>query len=403
MKIAVVGHNLRVAGGLSVGQNVVSALGRIADEHDYYFILPAGVGYENIAKPSRSSCYYYQRKMGSVGQLLFTEFQLPRLVRAAKPDVIWALGNFGIPNPGVPQAILIQQAYLLYDPKEQKKPTWRISPEIQYVKRCLRNSLPGTKLVFCQTQTMAGRFRKEFAELLNGAEVGVMPNAVSASIHSTEAAIPPAIRDRADRFILFALTRYYAHKNLEALVDTFVEHREALRGVTLLLTIAAEQAPAAAAILKRIQDEKLEESIVNVGPLPQSELASYYNHSGALILPTLLESFSGTYVEAMRLNCPILTSDMDFAREICGPAAIYFDPWSTADIRDAILRLKGGGGELREKLVAAGRSQLASMPNKWDDIVGDAIGRVTALAKPRAHATRAIPIGGGAIVGGGSA
>ena len=32
-------------------------------------------------------------------------------------------------------------------------------------------------------------------------------------------------------------------------------------------------------------------------------------------MPTLLESFSGTYVESMYFEKPILTSDLDFAKK----------------------------------------------------------------------------------------
>ena len=34
-------------------------------------------------------------------------------------------------------------------------------------------------------------------------------------------------------------------------------------------------------------------------------------------LPSLLESYSGAYVEAMSFGVPIVTSDRDFAREVC--------------------------------------------------------------------------------------
>lgn len=75
----------------------------------------------------------------------------------------------------------------------------------------------------------------------------------------------------------------------------------------------------------------------------------------------------------MHLNIPVLTSDLDFVREICGPAAEYVDPYSLESIRDGILRLKNDAalppfdefrrGDIfsdtggREKLILLGREQ----------------------------------------------
>jgi len=63
---------------------------------------------------------------------------------------------------------------------------------------------------------------------------------------------------------------------------------------------------------------------------------SLYAQSDALLMPTLLESFSGTYVEAMFHKIVILTSKLDFAEDVCGESAFYFDPTSPEDILASI-------------------------------------------------------------------
>ena len=88
-------------------------------------------------------------------------------------------------------------------------------------------------------------------------------------------------------------------------------------------------------------------------------------------MPSRMESFSGTYLESMHFGLPILTSDLDFAREICGGAADIFDPWDALSIKDAILRVKGDPN-LREDLVAKGRKRLSeSFKRTWEDIAAD--------------------------------
>ena len=46
MRIAVLAHNLRDTGGLSVGKNIVHLLPKIAPQHYYLFLIPIGTGYE---------------------------------------------------------------------------------------------------------------------------------------------------------------------------------------------------------------------------------------------------------------------------------------------------------------------------------------------------------------------
>lgn len=73
--------------------------------------------------------------------------------------------------------------------------------------------------------------------------------------------------------------------------------------------------------------------------------------------PSLLECFSAAYPEAMKMNVPILASDLSFARGICGDAACYFDPTSPESAGEAIYRL-GEDEELRKRLITAGKEKL---------------------------------------------
>lgn len=70
----------------------------------------------------------------------------------------------------------------------------------------------------------------------------------------------------------------------------------------------------------------------------------------------------------MHFGLPILTSDLDFAREVCGDAALYFDPWSPESLKGAILRLKNHP-DLRDNLVEKGHARLSQCFGRtFDDI-----------------------------------
>lgn len=369
MKIAVLAHNLRSAGGLSVGRNIVAALGRVADQHDYLITLPANVGYEGVALPTRCQSHYLSRWLGSTSQICFEFFQLRSLVRRFKPDLIWGLGNFVIPRAGCPQALLCHQPYFVYDPAEQPKRVWYRRPEVRMTLARFKRGLPYTNFVFCQTETMVRRFRDAFD--FRG-EMAVLPNAVSRFATAGDPACPAKLAPLTGKFPLLCLTKYYIHKNLHVLVDMFEQFDAQLRDVVVVLTLTPGDDEAAPAFLRRIARSKARDHFLNVGRIDQSELAGYFRHCRALIMPSVLESFSATYIEAMQFGTPILASDMDFSREVCGDAALYFDPWRADSIRDAILRLQQEPA-LQRDLVARGNQRKQLFFRTWDQIVAQAV------------------------------
>ena len=98
MRIAIIAHALRGGGGISVGQNIISSLGRIAPENHYLITVPSDLGYEEIASnvPNcevivfKKSCGFYLRRG------FFERLTLPKTFNNWKPDVILGLGGAGL-------------------------------------------------------------------------------------------------------------------------------------------------------------------------------------------------------------------------------------------------------------------------------------------------------------------
>jgi glycosyltransferase involved in cell wall biosynthesis len=160
----------------------------------------------------------------------------------------------------------------------------------------------------------------------------------------------------------------------------FAAFPEALRDVAAIVTIAPDQHPNAARLLREVRDRGLEKSIVAVGAIPHEELAAWYRHTDALFMPTLLESFSGTYLEAMAHERPILTSDLDFAHEVCGQAALYFDPRDPQQACREIIRLKDDPS-VRAALLQAGGVRRQARTSSWDEIAVGVLDELRALAR----------------------
>jgi hypothetical protein len=75
-------------------------------------------------------------------------------------------------------------------------------------------------------------------------------------------------------------------------------------------------------LLKKIDRLKLNNMIINIGQILPSEVPDYISNVNVMFLPTLLETFCNLYIESMKYQCPIITSDLDFSHPVCGDAAL---------------------------------------------------------------------------------
>jgi glycosyltransferase involved in cell wall biosynthesis len=72
--------------------------------------------------------------------------------------------------------------------------------------------------------------------------------------------------------------------------------------------------------------------VIHSGVVSESELADAYAEARLFVYPSLYEGFGFPPLEAMRLGCPVLAARCSSIPEVCGSAAIYFDPATPGDL-----------------------------------------------------------------------
>lgn len=91
----------------------------------------------------------------------------------------------------------------------------------------------------------------------------------------------------------------------------------------------------------------------HVGYVSDAELKSLYRHATCFIFPSFYEGFGIPPLEAMACGCPVIASTAPALREVCGDAALYFDPTRPEELA-ARLRTVFADAPLRHRLRAAG-------------------------------------------------
>lgn len=149
---------------------------------------------------------------------------------------------------------------------------------------------------------------------------------------------------------LLAVASANPTKNLPALVTAFGQ-RDGADGLRLVIAGGSNERVFAGS--DAAGDPA---GVVRTGPVTDGELKALYEHATALVFPSTYEGFGLPPLEAMACGCPVSASDAAAIPEVCGDAALYFDPLSQAAMASSIARL-AGDAPLRERLRARGRER----------------------------------------------
>jgi len=102
---------------------------------------------------------------------------------------------------------------------------------------------------------------------------------------------------------------------------------------------------------------KAKDRVVFTGFVENDQLKHLYTNAEALVLPSLYEGFGLPPIEAMTAGCPALVSNVASMPEICGDAALYFDPLDASSIADALQKILSDDA-LKKRLVKNGYQRI---------------------------------------------
>jgi glycosyltransferase involved in cell wall biosynthesis len=151
----------------------------------------------------------------------------------------------------------------------------------------------------------------------------------------------PYLAER-ENFVLYP-ARGWKHKNHVALIEAMSHVREHRPGMKLVLTGGALESLGAVPDWVDVR-----------GIVPSGELRELYRKAAVLAFPSLYEGFGLPPLEAMASGCPVAASDAGSLPEVCGEAAVMFDPNDPVDIARGIEEAIGR----RDELVVAGLSHV---------------------------------------------
>jgi|ERR1035437_194866 glycosyltransferase involved in cell wall biosynthesis len=358
--ILINGISAKSGGGRSILNNYLDLLSKIPFQNNYFIIVPNFEEYIKFKNSNITIIHFEVFSKYTFFLPLFYFCSIKNVIKKYSIDLILNFGDIIIPAKTT-QVYLFDWAYAVY-------PESLLWKRMEFKEKIIRKIkilfikiyIKWPAVVLAQTKTSELRLSKLFSLK----RIEIVPNAVS--LDHLFGGICKEFNLPKLKLKLLYLTKYYTHKNIEIFIPLAQLIKEKNLPYLLVITIDEYQHKNAKRLLGEIIRLKLDHVIINLGQVNMEYLPSLYAQSDALLMPTLLESFSGTYVEAMFHGKTILTSDCDFAHEVCGDAAYFFDPLNVESIFHTI-QLAFSNEDIRQQKIIAGKQKLNSLLS-WEQV-----------------------------------
>lgn len=271
------------------------------------------------------------------------------LERRFKPDVVFSV--FGPPFyiPRAPQLVGFALPHMIYenlDPARRSSLKDKISDWVRC--RLFRRA----DYLVVETETARQRLAVRLS--IPSSRIFVVPNSPNPLLRR----LPDRSPQPGDRFVILIPSAYYRHKNLEIVPRVAQQIRLRAPDVDFEFRLTLPKDGAEwRAISSDAAKAGVSDRILTLGVVRITELASAYRDASAVFLPTLREVSTAVYPESFFFKRPLVTTDMDFARELCGDAALFFKPTNAEMAATRLIEL-ARSTELRQQLVEAGEQQL---------------------------------------------
>lgn len=211
---------------------------------------------------------------------------------------------------------------------------------------------------------------------LQARDIKVVPNNCGEHyIQAVLSKIETETKPSSSVFEILVFSSYYAHKNIEIVpeVASYLLKSAPDLEFKFILTLAKGSSDECR-ILDKAKEFNVTECLENIGPVPLKDGPALYRRASLLFMPSLLETSSAVFPEAMASGVPVVTTDLPFAKDSCGDAALYYSPMDASLAADQIARLLSEQ-TLYKALVEKGVARQKALPNSREkhDLYCDAI------------------------------
>lgn len=337
-------------------EEIANALPRAAPQNKYIFLQPKR--YERISNNPLGKIY------GHLTYIIWKQIELPYLAKKADCNILFCADYTAPLFPSCIAIPVFHDAFFWSNPDHYNR-FWRISLDLF--------TLPAARKAPAIV-TDSEYSRKEITSYtgISGNKIHVIPIAPKSSTLLNPS--PDRLREVLLKHGIDPKLPYMLHigvhekrKNLTRLIEAFAHFLQEISRPYLLVLVGQpgpkQDLDDSRSIKNAIREYHLEDQVILTGYVSDHDLPAFYRGANFFIFPSLEEGFGIPILEAFNLELPVAAANVSSLPEVCGEAAVLFDPYNVEDIKDAMLRL-ARDNSLRTELISRGCKQ-ASLFN-WD-------------------------------------
>lgn len=354
----------KAGGGFQISKNfILYAKKNTYTEIDWYYFVSTdldseiGFFFQDI---KNLKYFVFPTQPDFINTYWHVKIQLNKLLEKINPNLVYSILSPSYFHFKVPEVMRFANAWVT-------NPT-KYSLQKQSFKEGIRNSLycwnqrrllRHCKYFITQSKTVAqGLQRISKTEFEN---VAIVPNVLPACYLLNRNG--KEFERISDGFIHIAtIAAPVPHKNLDIIPEIIKELKleYGLNNIIFHVTI-----PFNNSFLKKFNKQlellDVSNNVINHGYCKQEQLVNIYRNCTICFLPTLLETFSATLLEAMFFKLYIVASDFMFNREVAEGAALYFEP---TNVKDAAFKINQivTYTKIQEKL----RKEMTTILNRYN-------------------------------------
>ena len=289
-------------------------------------------------------------------------YKLPAVFRKYKADVFVSTDGFCSLRTKVPQCLVVHDLSFIH------YPAFMMKSHLHFYKRFTPRFLKKAKSI-----ATVSEFSKK--DIVNTYKIDPQKiNVVYNGIKSVFKPIPSEEKEKVKekytegREYFLYIGSIHPRKNMFNLLKAFSFFKKRQKS-NMQLLIVGRKAWNYKQFFESVGSYKYRKEVKILEYQPEEELSRILGAAYALIYPSFFEGFGVPVIEAMQSEVPVITGHASALPEICGEAALYFDPNDFESIADKMMFLFKNENKRNELIQLGIQRALKFNWNKTADLL----------------------------------
>ncbi|MFA6028188.1 MAG: glycosyltransferase family 1 protein [Patescibacteria group bacterium] len=243
--------------------------------------------------------------------------------------------------------------------------SFEIYPEFLSLKRKFWHKVINPRKFFSSSDAIIAVSKNTKKDLIN--IYNIPEDKINVIYSGVETQLIASVPNETQPKYILTISTLEPRKNIESLITAFKRLIKNEQYKDYQLFIVGSKGWKSKSIYKSAANEN---SIKFLGYVSEEKKQELYMNAQAFVFPSFYEGFGFPPLQALKYNVPVIAAQTSSLPEILGPAALYVNPYDSAELSRALQSVLQNNS-LRENLINAGKTQANNF--SWEKSARDTL------------------------------